>query len=396
MKKKDILVCIHLLLLFFAVYDTYNSNKIGGCIYLVCMVFGVFLLGKRIPIQGGFILVGVAMEGIMLLLFQRQLVECVIFTVALLITSISFTIGDTRERRPIFLEITPVWMVFMLFCHIPLYFTGYTSKYLRIIGVMYALLYVLSLAVDNMEDFKKMHSGLEYLPVVQLGKSFFFSVCAVLLWIFFCMLIGRNQWLSDYICGKIQGLLSSMNDMEIRITPEEVSMPMTQFQDGMAQMLPNTPLGASKGTEESKIVGYVIGCFLLLLCLVLVLFALYSLYCYLKRSKTDAEDEIEFIRDNTSEEYIYLGEKHSQKQDRKLASVNELIRRKYKKKIKEGLNKKVPLWATPEELESLAGWEQRGKDKELHRLYEKARYSKEGCQMEELDRYNNSEDKNDR
>lgn len=395
MKKKDILVCIHLLLLFFAMYYTYDGNKTAGCIYLVCMVFGIFLLGKRIPIQGGFVLIGACMEGILLVLFHRHLIECVIFTVALLIASISFTLDASKERRPIFLEITPVWMVFLLLCHAPLYFTGYPSKYLRIIGVLYALLYVLSLAVDNMEDFKKMHSGMEYLPVVQLGKAFFFSVCSVLLWIFFCMILGKNQWLSDYICQKIQRFLNRMNDVELRITPEEVSMPMAPLQDGMVQMLPKTALTGAETTQKSKIIGYMLGFFLLLLCLVLVLFALYSLYCYLKRNKTDEEDEIEFIKDNIPEEYLYLGDRKQEKPKRKLTSANELIRRKYRKRIKGTLHKKIPLWATPKELESLAEWEQSGKDRELHRLYEKARYSKEGCQMEEFDRYNNSDDKND-
>ena len=59
----------------------------------------------------------------------------------------------------------------------------------------------------------------------------------------------------------------------------------------------------------------------------------------------------------------------------------------YKRKIKEGIQGKIPFWASPTELEMMAEWQETGSGSELHLLYEKARYSKEGCLKEDLDRY---------
>ena len=70
------------------------------------------------------------------------------------------------------------------------------------------------------------------------------------------------------------------------------------------------------------------------------------------------------------------------------SSPNAVIRRLYKKKIKAGIKGKIPFWASPTELEIMAQWQESVSEKELHLLYEKARYSKEGCLKEELNRYN--------
>lgn len=396
MRKKDVLVCIHLILLFFCIYHTFPGEKLWGCVYLTVMVLAVFYLGKRFRIRAGFLMVGAVMEAGMLCLFHHHPAELVIFTIALIVTAVSYTLDWAEERRPIFLEITPVWLLFILLCHLPLFFTGYSSQYLRIFGVLYFLLYLLSQAVDNMEDFKLMHSRMEYLPLVQLGKAQFFSVLSVLLWVFFGMLLGRNERLSDYICKKIQDFLGSMNNVSLRLTPQDMPMPMNETEEDFGEILPHAIKEAEQMENGSQIIGYAISFLLLLLCLVLVLFALYSLYCYLKRNKRDEEDEIEFISGRDQEEYLYLKPEKNKNGKTRSRSANEIIRRKYKKKIKTALNKQIPFWASPVELETLAGWHQSEKEKELHKLYEKARYSKEGCQMEEIDRYNNSEDKNDR
>lgn len=94
--------------------------------------------------------------------------------------------------------------------------------------------------------------------------------------------------------------------------------------------------------------------------MLLVLFLLYSLCCYLKR-----------------------GEK----------KTNAMVRKMYKRKIKSGIKSGIPDWASLYELETLAEWQTKGGESMLHMLYEKARYSKEGCLKEDLDRYMSTEKK---
>ncbi|MDE6312359.1 MAG: hypothetical protein K2M46_01870 [Lachnospiraceae bacterium] len=394
MKKKDVLVSMHLLLLFFCIYHTFHGEKLWGCAYLAVMVFAVFFLGKRFRIRGGFLIVGAFMEAGMVLAFHNHRAELAIFSIAVVVTVVSYTLDWAKEHTPIFLEITPMWLLFPLLCHIPLYFTGYSSGPLQFFGVLYFLLYLLSMAVDNMDEFQRLHSRMEYLPLVQLGKVHFFSVLCVLLWVLFGMIIGKNERIAAYIRGIIQSFLSNLGGEQIAITPQDVSSPMNQMEVSFGESTWDAMKAAEQVESGSPAVGYVVSFLLLLLCLVLVLFVLYGLYCYLKRDKRDPEDEIEFISAQKEDEYQFLELEIPRKYKKRSYSANEMIRRKYKKKIKTALQQKIPRWASPAELEALAGWQQSEREKELHNLYEKARYSKEGCQMEEINRYNNSDDKN--
>ena len=113
----------------------------------------------------------------------------------------------------------------------------------------------------------------------------------------------------------------------------------------------------------------------------------YGIYCYLKKNKTDEGDLVEFIGEEEPEERIFLRRKRGIRKLRKTISANELIRKIYRKKIKAKMGKKIPLWASPKELETLAQWQETKENCQLHRLYEKARYSKEGCEKAEVDEY---------
>ena len=69
---------------------------------------------------------------------------------------------------------------------------------------------------------------------------------------------------------------------------------------------------------------------------------------------------------------------------------NTTIRKKFKKQIQQGshLNKKagnfIPVSLTPLELEQYAKLPDDDRTQLLHSLYEKARYSKEGCSKEDV------------
>ena len=96
---------------------------------------------------------------------------------------------------------------------------------------------------------------------------------------------------------------------------------------------------------------------------------------------------IEFIKETDDTSKIYPQQFRVCRKRGKTLSANELVRKIYKRKIKSGIKDKIPFWATPKELEDMAEWQITGEDSELHRLYEKARYSKEGCEKAEVDRY---------
>lgn len=388
MSKKTFFSCIHLYLLYLAVYVTFDSNKIIGCGVIAGIVFGIVLLGNVFQKRVGFFLGAVLVE-IVVLMGIRNLAELIMFSVFVLITMIAFLLKSAGEQEPVVLGISPVWLIFILLCHIPLYFTKYPGEEkLCAIGAAYVLVYLLSMAVENMEDFKILHKRMDKLPVVQLGKVYFFSVAFVVLWVFLGMLLGRNQVLADYLAGKINTFLSALSGEPIKMTPDGggggatnlFGVEKVQQGDGAEQMI-------EEAYEGSPLFGYILKLLLYIILFVLVLYVVYGIYCYLKRDKSDEGDVIEFIKETYDVSEIYPQEFKERRKRRKTLSANEMIRKIYKKKIKSGIKERIPFWATPKELEAMADWQNTGENSELHRLYEKARYSKEGCEKAEVDRY---------
>lgn len=97
------------------------------------------------------------------------------------------------------------------------------------------------------------------------------------------------------------------------------------------------------------------------------------------------EDEIIFLGEETQEGVhggtakVHLGEKWN--------SPNRKIRRKYKKTIIHGRAQKPGGWESPKELEKSADLSSIADEEVFHTLYEKARYSREGCSSEEAKGY---------
>ena len=104
-----------------------------------------------------------------------------------------------------------------------------------------------------------------------------------------------------------------------------------------------------------------------------------------------AGDTQEFIEEETESSFI----QNFEKKDREplfsqLFHPNAAIRKRFKKQIQKGNagNKKtgstIPVSLTPKELEEYAGLSDDEHTRLLHTLYEKARYSKEGCTKEDV------------
>ena len=104
-----------------------------------------------------------------------------------------------------------------------------------------------------------------------------------------------------------------------------------------------------------------------------------------------AGDMQEFIDEETENSFIQDTEKKSS--DSLFSSLfhpNAAIRKRFKKQIQKGSasNKKagntIPISLTPAELEEYAGLSDDERTRLLHTLYEKARYSKDGCTKEDV------------
>ena len=96
------------------------------------------------------------------------------------------------------------------------------------------------------------------------------------------------------------------------------------------------------------------------------------------------EDQQEFIK----EEHHFITRIRPQKDDSSLwfsFHPNAYIRKKYKKTIQKGSksNSDIPTSYTPTELEHYANLDETNETTTLHNLYEKARYSKQGCTKED-------------
>ncbi len=93
------------------------------------------------------------------------------------------------------------------------------------------------------------------------------------------------------------------------------------------------------------------------------------------------EDEITFLDSEETDETSSI---HGQVKIDRILSANAQIRRRYKKTIKKATRGTPSFWATPSELETAAQIEHTDSMDALHVLYEKARYSENGCTREDL------------
>lgn len=95
------------------------------------------------------------------------------------------------------------------------------------------------------------------------------------------------------------------------------------------------------------------------------------------------EDEIIFIGTEKTDSLRLRGHK-SRRAGGLRGSWNQRVRKFYKKKLRSALKERPAGWETPFELERKAGLEQEMSESNLHSVYEKARYSREGSTEEEV------------
>ncbi len=99
-----------------------------------------------------------------------------------------------------------------------------------------------------------------------------------------------------------------------------------------------------------------------------------------KDFSVEEEDEVVFLEPDKTDSITGIFRKKGRDS---FLSANQQIRKRYKKTIKKASKEKPSRTATPAELEKNAGLEG-DSIQPLHELYEKARYSEEGCTAEDL------------
>ena len=113
---------------------------------------------------------------------------------------------------------------------------------------------------------------------------------------------------------------------------------------------------------------------------------LYNIYKKYHETVLSDGDRVEFLSPAKGDKKESLGKERRKSGFFAPRSVNETIRRYYKKKIERTAVKKVPESSTPQEIEKAAGLWEKEEIREFHEIYEKARYGKEKCGQEECSR----------
>lgn len=114
----------------------------------------------------------------------------------------------------------------------------------------------------------------------------------------------------------------------------------------------------------------------------LMLFLIREWWRHMSGQFSRQEDEIAFLDDEMRTEAGMRRRGRGRRTER-ASSPNQKIRRFYRKMLKKKLPGRPGGWETPQELEQKALMGADGYTEELHALYEKARYSREGCSAAE-------------
>lgn len=112
--------------------------------------------------------------------------------------------------------------------------------------------------------------------------------------------------------------------------------------------------------------------------ILLTVFLLYAWWKHVSEQFSRQGDEIVFLSEEVREEAGISRLRRRNRKERR-GSPNQRIRRLYKKILKKRLPALPGGWETPEELEHEAQLEADEETRQLHELYERARYSKSGC-----------------
>lgn len=252
--------------------------------------------------------------------------------------------------------------------------TGYLGSLLLI------LLFFLHKNLHAQYEFLKLHRDIDHLPVEQMKQvnAFFMSLFLGLAAVLF--LLVPVFPIEQILLAVLRSVVFVIRQIVGLFHFGEKKEPEVLFDETMGNGgIPD--LGPIESTWITRLLDFlmeVIGYVLLAALLWYLLRIFYQRLCRLFRPRV-FDDEKVFLTPQVSRKILSgRGRKQKERQLWSDFSYNGRMRKTYMKIIRKynGERKKIPLSASPKEIECLVGAE---KKVLLHHLYEKARYSKNGC-----------------
>lgn len=259
-------------------------------------------------------------------------------------------------------------------------FCGYTGMFLLVLVQLTHMYYHAS------DQFFRMHPDTDCIPKEQIKRvngiylacflAFTGTVMAVLPML---RMEQLRAWLKSLLYALISFLVGLLPKQEAVTAPEAA-----------AEMAPPAMPFAGLETETSlfaKVIDILLSAAAAILLVCFLAWGIYQLYRLLCRifahPEADADEKV-FLKPADAAKK----EKRNRKSSRPLwldYSVNGRIRKAYKKKLAVSQKESTPLpaWATPAQLEELAGVTLDDRDV-YHEVYEKARYSGKPCEGNDL------------
>ena len=235
--------------------------------------------------------------------------------------------------------------------------------------------------MQSMKEFIETNQKLANLPVETMQKAGTW-ILKILLLVLLLVLIPSVMYGKDPIAEAIAGYHPKEREVELSEVQDGDSMA------GMEAMNLAKMLGARQQVIVPKWVRQFVNVLMYLIFAGAVFVLLWAIYQNIKKAGTafseEDEDEILFLQEE-SEARESLAKK--KREPDRLFSPNKKIRRLYKKTIQKADKIRPRGTETPFELEEKAGLSENAKMQELHKYYEKARYSEEGCTKEEAERF---------
>lgn len=263
------------------------------------------------------------------------------------------------------------WVLF-LFCYIALLVSG-CHRYLRIIYWMLfaeVLVWFIYRYLENLTDFVRKNQRIANLPVrtmQHVARNLFILLAAGLLLFLLPSVLYNKEPLTEVRLPEFA--------YKIEETPQAEAAPQGP---SMEEML--AQLGGGESFEPPQWLMTLMDVLVWVVLAAGLFLLLRLLWRALKKASNEfaveGEDEILSL-DQDEEESIEKEPRGLRGMRERLFSENQRIRRRYRRLVKKGAKERLLGTETPEELEKKAGMSG-PEHEELHKLYEKARYSKEG------------------
>ena len=223
------------------------------------------------------------------------------------------------------------------------------SPLLQKLSLIWAALYLLLCAayrgIQRLDHYLELNRGMAGLPARRIARTTGLALAGMLV----------------LAAGLLLPALT-LEDSYLRIDPAEA----------LQQEFGEPP-------KMNPVVQFILGA---VLCVIGGGFGVYLLYLVIRNFRgtfVDQRDVVQFLGRDTEDEEEPLPQERVRGPAVWDRSPNAQVRRKYRRAVLRSAKEAPPQWASPQEIETRAGLE----DSQLHRLYEKARYSQEGCTSQE-------------